>query len=86
MSWRGLVRAHDSRYQTRAGWYTLDMTFVNANKSMKLDGGAGFDHLEKHQMPFIRNLTIQNWENINGYFVKRLNPNTPINGVFVASP
>ena len=27
-------------------------------------------------MPFIRNLTIQNWENINGYFVKRLSPAT----------
>jgi hypothetical protein len=47
---------------------TLDMTFVKANKSMKLDGGAGpgIDHLEKHQMPFIPSLTQTGWEFING--------------------
>jgi hypothetical protein len=47
---------------------TLDMTFVKANVSMKLDGGAGVgtDRLQKHLMPFNPNLTQQNWEFING--------------------
>lgn len=43
----------------------LDLTFVKAKK-MTLDGGLGFDHLDKHQMPFIPSFFQNNWEVING--------------------
>jgi hypothetical protein len=45
---------------------TLDMTYVKANR-MELDGGAGLnDNLRRSQMPFISNLTVRNWELLNG--------------------
>ena len=44
----------------------LEQTFVKARNAMTLDGGAGFDTLNRFQSPFIPNLTIKNWEMING--------------------
>jgi len=44
----------------------LEQTFVKARNAMTLDGGAGFDTLNRFQSPFVPNLTIKNWEMING--------------------
>ncbi|PYK12534.1 MAG: hypothetical protein DME65_03875 [Verrucomicrobia bacterium] len=44
----------------------LEQTFVRARNSMTLDGGGGFDTLNRFQSTFVPNLTIKNWEMING--------------------
>jgi hypothetical protein len=44
----------------------LEQTFVRARNAMTLDGGGGFDTLNRFQTPFVPNLTIKNWEMING--------------------
>lgn len=54
----------------------LDLTFVKAN-TMTLDGGAGFDNLERHLMPFIPSVTIRNWELLNGKPIVKKISTTP---------
>ena len=44
----------------------LETTYVRARNAMTLDGGAGYDTLNRYQTTYVPNLTIKNWEMING--------------------
>ncbi len=61
----------------------LEHTFVKARNSMTLDGGGGFDTLNRFQTVFVPNLTIKNWEMINGKPVLVVNPDV-LDNVIVA--
>jgi hypothetical protein len=61
----------------------LEQTFVRARNAMTLDGGGDFDTLNRFQTPFVPNLTIKNWEMINGKPVLVVNPDV-LDNVIVA--
>jgi hypothetical protein len=62
----------------------LEHTFVKARNAMTLDGGPGFDTLNRFQTPFIPNLSIKNWEMINGKPVLQINPDA-LDNILVAT-
>jgi len=78
------VEAIDSLFALMGdGNDVLDLTFVRTN-NMTLDGGLGFDRLERRQNAFVPVLTIVNFERINGMVVRKSVPG--IDDIALGSP